>query len=404
MRLPSEKYAAGSIAPIGYLYEVPEAHRKTSADALFEIADVMTRASAGKTPLNISFCHYALPPSLSPIIFGCSIYLFDDEGNWTNDVSPSSDLRYALITNQSTTLQVEVALSFTLQLVYRRVLTDVMQKTGEVHSLDVATKKTDEQAVEDIADMIRYGRREAAAMVGSRAKESGVSLNVTYKTDPFFNRHELVQRYSKLREIYNRFDQVRDMVDKVVGMSVGGEWQLVGGSTEVASFLQRTMQALNVQQISCQVARDSEVLGNGYLVAAEDIHAPVYCLRPDKAVIEDGSFFRIDDSGNKLPVGGHVSHFKGVEANGMPYGLSTLEPFVQDLVRLDIFQAAGAFGAQLADEQGIPDAMRVWAKDTLDLKARIEGAVEKGIRAKISPVFADYPEKTALYLPGQETM
>jgi hypothetical protein len=406
MRLPSEAYVPGDPRPLGFLNDPDPGHIGRAAELLAQlgrVADAFRQPASGE-PLEIRFCHVRHAPGLPFELFGFHVWEVDDNGELIDPFSAGA-LRYAIVVNQPAELQLEVAITFIMELAYRQRLNrEVVGGDDRLQQIDREASASDRRARLDLAERWRFGWREALEAAVQATNEAGFVVRLHYEPDVFPDRADLNRRLPWLRRVYNDIEAARQAVDKTVSM-IGGREPMVrtsGGLETIRSWTQQRLALLDVRRYMNHATRDGEVCGNGYLVfPGREPFAP-YCAAPETVEIARNGTFVISNGANEVRTRA-VTHVRGIEQLESPYGVSLLEPFVFSVDRARRLGEARELSQRWLHGTGLASEMRTHLEANLELIDRVLLSTTKDVERMLS-FFRDHvPEaRERLYLEGHE--
>lgn len=408
--LPSVRFEADDPKPVGFVNEVDEAHLDAVGNALRGIAKAVASASEGhEAALRVRFCSVRYTPTLPFVLYSFHIACIGDNGDFIDETDEGGEISYALVANHAVEVQREAALLFLYELLFRReALRQALDPSeGREGEADAVVAIADDKARREFRDRIHRGWRLAATSIAQRAAATGLPLHVRYEVDALPTRDDVVRRIPRLRLAYNDVDIAREAIDKQVSMIGGSDPRISAPGLMQADedALQRLMASLGMRQWVSQTTRDAEVCGNGYLVTAAGPEPYLYALRPEEVEILAPGSYAVSRGGSKELVRGHVVHLRGIEQFESPYGISYLEPILDEYRRRHILERV-AHGANYVLGVRPPNSEEgSWAQQMVDMTERSLAESNKRLDDLLQ-----YPRKwmrdarKGLYFPGQERM
>lgn len=407
--LPSIRFEADSPKPVGFVDEVDEAHLRAIGDALRAVAGAVAGATGGhEAVLRVRFCSVPYMPTLPFVLYSFHVPRVGEDGGFSDEVAEGQETSYALVANHAVEVQRESALLFLYEFVFRQNAIRQALGRGEAEGqIDATVALADSQARREFRDRVHGGWRLAAESIAQRAAAAGLALQVRYEVDVLPTRDDVVRRMPQLRSAYNKIDLAREAIDKQVSMIGGSDPRITAPGLVQAEedALQRQMASLGMRQWNSQTVRDAEVCGNGYLVTVSAPEPSLYALRPEDVEILAPDRFAVWRAGVKEPVIGRVVHCRGIEQFESPYGISLLEPILDEYRTRCVFEKATETALKILRARPADSDEGLWARQTLDLAERSLAESDKRVN-----LLLQYPRdwlkdaREGLYFPGQERM
>jgi hypothetical protein len=406
---PSVRHRPGDPKPIGFQDHPSAEHIDRTSDAIADLVRAVNDAKPKAEGLNeqaVRICNVRFAPGSPFELYGFHINEFGPDEEFLDPRRDGGEIRFAVVVNHTTEVQIEVVLGFLFELVERGKVVEAAQRSGDVTRIDLDAQEGDKRAGEELTDRMRFGWREAAKRVAQLAAEEGLRLRLSYQRDVFTRREELVNRAPALRRVYNELDSVRRAVDNMVSM-VGGSYphlRYPGAPAQAREFAQAQLAIFGLRQFQNQTMRDAEVCGNGYMAFADGAEVAPRCLRPENVLITDsGSFAEVGPDG-PLPLEG-VIHLRGLEQIDSPYGMSVLEPHVFALNEARIARESRRLSEIALGRENLPEEFLLEAPKMIEQADRWEAAIEDRL-TRILGFTRDSlpPAKSELYFPDQKDM
>ena len=406
---PSVRYTPGDPKPIGFQDHPSVGHIDRTSDAIADLLQTVNDAEPhikGLDEQAVCICNVRFAPGTPYELYGFHINEFDVDDEFLDPRREGGEVRFAVVVNHTTEVQVEVVLGFLFELVERGRVVEAAQRRGDVTQIDLEAQEGDKRAGEELLDRMRFGWREAAKRVAQLAAEEGLRLRLRYQRDVFHEREELVNRMPALRNVYNELDSVRRAVDNTVSM-VGGSYphlRFPGAPAQARELVQAHLAIFGLRQFQNQSMRDAEVCGNGYMSFAAGAEVAPRCLRPeDVLVTESGGFAELGPDG-PLPLEG-VLHLRGLEQIDSPYGMSVLEPHVFALTEARIARESRRLAELALARRDLPEEILLEAPQKIEQADRWEAAIEERLTRILGFTRDSLPQaKSELYFPGQKDM
>lgn len=408
MKLPSERYPPGSPKPIGFIDEPDRDHIARSSQALEDLSLYVRELPQGGAHdiLRVSYCHTLYTPGLPTELFAFHVWGVTHARALTEHFPPDDDVRYALIVNQPVPLQLEVALTFLFELLYRRRMTNAIDTgANPISKIDELTVAADEAARRELANRLQYGWRDAARSAVEEANRLGVRLVVSYQLDPLPEYRDIANRVPLLKRVYNEVRAAREFVDKTVSMITGPELTLraKGGSEFMRSYVERQLSVLNVRQYFNHALRDGEVCGNGYVAFPDAEPLVPIPLEPEFVQIVGDNRYVYARPGEPPVEYRDLLHVTGTRQLSSPYGISILEPFLFVVRQLDVFQNVRELSEQALERPDLPSTARRTFEQHIALATRMGEDIDDRVQRMVwFPRDHLPPPFDNLYLPGHE--
>jgi hypothetical protein len=403
--LPSDRRYPGDTRQVGFSAD-PDRHRIDGAvGMLTDLArDADEIGAVDGECLRVCLTLVRLPIGLPFELFGFHLASIGSDGVVVDEVSPEHEILYALVVNQPVGLMREVAVRFLLDLVSRQApIQQVMQDQRSVDELPRLIAATDASNAELGWDLPPEAAQ-VLSVVGERAADVKLRLQVRFQLDPFADQHTLAVRVPALRALYNSEQLARDAINRTVSAIGARHASLRGGREDVRGFLRRQTTLQGMRQYMNQTVRDAEVCGNGYLhTEMTGLDAELRCLQPEHVRIgTNGTYRYTTDSGTEVLQAERVLHLLGLGQIDSPYGISILEPLLYVLARRKIVSSVRAASEQMPP--GANETVRLQTSQMLSAVAQIDRETDE----KIERLLAFFPRGLAaasedLYFPGQET-
>lgn len=325
--------------PQRMLYEVApdSAHRAASQRALSEVCEEISRMGEGSTLVEVHV-HSALNSFASSELYLFSLVPLMSSGSFYGGVSEGEPVHVAVLANQPVSVQVESLISFMSQLVERQRLIGRQQAAQvPVEGLPEGLSQADTRGVGDVVDELRLGWQEAARRLARRASSAGIRLVVAYRPAFASGPDRLDARVPLLRRVYNEFDDVRDAIDRLVGVIAGRESRVSGRvPEEIRRRLQTSASLSGTAQHFAQAIRDALVFGNGYVAFTSVEPFGPYNLDPTSVDPTEEDLCR--RNGRRIKP--DAVHFTGLGQLETRLGLGLCELALSDLRRGDVFADA----------------------------------------------------------------
>lgn len=369
-----------------------EAHVRASAEALSQLADIMSSPAPGADPFYAKIGLYEHGGFLSPVLYGVVLYIatgVEEVGGPPDPVlgseapahtlflptetDPDHPFTYAVVANHPVEAQLRHTLATFARLLARQELVSGLD-ADRFANLDQLAALSDAESDRFVSDLIRAeGWQAAARAIRDRAEAAGLPLRVSF-TGELFDRDQLAARAPLLRRIYNQNSAVREAIDKVTATLSQGLTVVGGGKQSFGAFARDYLDLGLIRTYLAHLARDAFVCGNGYLsfgtVPAQDLRL----LPPENvSVVGEGVLLEKRDGAEIRH--DRILHVPGSKQQHSPYGISILEPFVGLQAQHDLLTRAASLPAAWS-EGGAPQEMVDAAKPTADLAARTLRAIE----------------------------
>ncbi|MGD0322021.1 MAG: hypothetical protein ABSC00_10555 [Acidimicrobiales bacterium] len=310
---------------------------RASEEALQTIASrITTQSSHGDRTLDVVLTHLDHQGLLSP-----KLQLFNllpvENGSVTSPFQVDEPVRFVALLNTPVSLQVESVLTSLSKLVTRQVnLTQVMAGRKDVSQIDLESSQWDAAAQNRVVDVLRHGWQVAGDSVAQAAGSEGFAIRVTYQRTAEPDLEIARSRLQALRRAYNRLTPVKDAVDRFVGvfsssMQLRSHAQIPDSVIDAAT---EHMSLGHVRQCIAQAVRDQVVTGNGYVAFTQTEPITAYNLSPDTAEVISKEKVRPTPGAEPL----FALHLRGFNQLGNEYGLSLLEPVLQQLQLVEMFE------------------------------------------------------------------
>jgi hypothetical protein len=360
-----------------------EDHAIRSSQALAEVADRVsssTSSSGSGKLLEVVVSHVDHSGFLSP-----RVHLFNllpiVEGKVKNPFYLVEPLRFVVMLNLSVSLQVQSLLSSLSQLITRQShLVEMLATNRDVTSIDIESTAWDAAAQNEVVDVLRYGWLEAADQIARNAASVGFRLKVEYQRTAEPNREALAGRLSAVRRAYDKIDLVKTAVDKFVA-ALSTSMQLTSQSVVPDATIDTVREHFmlgHLRHCLAQALRDAVVAGNGFVAFTDAEPITTYNLLPDLAelVANDKATPQAGDD----PV--RVLHLKGLGQLGSDYGLSLLEPAIQQLQLVDMFADINAAA------ESLPPIARQQISTTISNTDNMQQRLLDGMSERLSTTYS----------------
>jgi len=405
MRLPSEQYLPGSPKPLGFIDDPSDSDIQRSSSFIRDLVTFgRTLSQPTGSELRIRFCHIRYTPGLPFNLFGFHVWSVDDSGGLL-DPFEGKDLQYALVINQPAELQAEIALAFLMQLGYRQRFLNRGVNLQET-DFTQATEHLDHEALVDLTEKLRRGRREALRAAIGVLNEAGLRVSLEYQPDVHPKKVDLDRRLFWLRRVYNEIEAVRGAIDRTVSLLGGreGVMRASGGIESVREFLQQRFALLDLRHYMNHAMRDGEVCGNGYLFMPDTEPFAPYCVPPESVEIDSSGTFQIETD-DRVICTRQVTHIKGIEQIDSAYGISILEPFVFAVNQADVLGSVRSESLKWLSTPGLP----LEARQHLEANLETVDDILRGAASRIDEMLWFFQSDRVpaplegLYLPGYES-
>lgn len=403
--LPADRRYPGDTRQVEFSAEPDQQRIDGAVKMLTELAAAADGVGAPEGQrLRVCLTLVRLPIGLPFNLFGFHLAGVDADSQVIDEVSEEHEILYAFVVNQPVALMRETAVRFLLDLVARQApIQQVMQNQRSVEELPRLIAATDASTAELAWDMPPE-IAQALSMVGERAADAQLRLQVRFQLDPFPDQRGLAARVPALRALYDREERVRDAVDRTVSAIGARHPSLRGGREDIRGFLRSQTTLQGMRQFLNQTVRDAEVCGNGYLqTGVTGLDAHLRCLRPEQVQLPaDGRFLELTGSAPQALEPDGLLHLRGLEQIDSRYGISILEPLLYVSARRQI--VANVRAAANVMPSGAPEAVRSKTEQLLAVVSSIEAQTEEQLDRLLEffPRGLDAPSED-LYFPGQET-
>lgn len=426
--------------------EVSAEHLQASADALTELARVLSSPMASKlgvAPLFVDLVHYEHGYFLSPVLRGFSMlpsagghvelpeppssddvpegFAYEVLADWAereeikslfssrasalvNPRGATNELPFtwATVAGHPVVEQVRSVLESVASLLARQAVSrDVLQDTG--NALPAQLQSIEAELVRvttGVADSVtRSGWRAAAQELRLRSERSGRPLRVRYRST-VFDAAALAERAPLLREAYNRLTPVREAVDRTASGVARSMYISGDSSTDLLRTLNDQFEHLGMRQFLAHAVRDSFVCGNGVIM----LGGAIRLVPPDELVAVRGEIATV-----RAPAGVEqiepVLHLPGGRQVGSELGVSFLEPFVMTCANRDTFLSVLLTAEVVLASRAANNEARSWAagmKPYAQERLRDLSARTREVLGHATEQFVDAVSGT--YFEGQERM
>lgn len=321
----------------GYLASPDDSHLERAGSAVEQLADVLNKARRGSPNLRVAL-HHVINSFADPLLYLFHLEALDEEGNPKDPIGTGDPVHIAIVANQPVELQLEAILGFLGQLIARQQhLSRLRERHESIAHLDAQMLSSDQVSETQVIDRLRYGWRATAEATVAKAEGLGFGLAVEYRPAFAPAADEIRHRLPRLRRVYNEMEDLRHLIDRIVGAIAGGESRVSGSAERMRLSLQQRTTVTGTMRNFAQAMRDALVLGNGYVRFTETEPLGAYNLRPDAAEPLASSSVRDLEAGNELS---GVLHFTGFEQPGTPVGLGVCELMLAYLTQRDVIGEA----------------------------------------------------------------
>ena len=264
--LPADRRHTGDTRQVEFSAKPDQQRIDGAIKMLTELAAAADGVGAPRGQrLRVCLTLVRLPIGLPFNLFAFHLAGVDAYGEVIDEVSEEHEILYAFVVNQPVALMRETAVRFLHDLVARQApIQQVMQNQRSVDELPRLIAATDASTAELAWDMPPE-IAQALSMVGERAADAQLRLEVRFQLDPFPDQQDLAARVTALRALYDREERVRDAVDRTVSAICARHPSLRGGREDIRGFLRSQTALQGMRQFLNQTVRDAEVCGNGYL-------------------------------------------------------------------------------------------------------------------------------------------
>lgn len=175
-----------------YIAEPDSDQTEQAGQAMHRLAEVLTGTAKQGRSLPIRLCHFRQNHMLAADLYGFNVHEFDSEGKPIDPIGSEVGPKFALVLNHPIWVQVRSILASLAQLNARQhLLQELKQRGGDVSTIDLETPRLDQEAAAEVADLLRFGWRNAAESVAQQAIANGYYFEVSYTPDLFASREEI---------------------------------------------------------------------------------------------------------------------------------------------------------------------------------------------------------------------
>lgn len=375
-----------------------DSHLDRSQAALLELVDVVNAAAAGQTTLRVCL-HSVINRFAQPLLFIFNLELIDD-GRFADPENLDEPFHMAVVANQPVEVQVEATLDMLAQFIERQERVIEMRDSDEpIDAISARVAAADRVGHEQTVDELRYGWRSAARSTARGAADYDLSLQLSYEPRFLDSTEQTRTRFPLLRRAYNKFDDFRELVDRMVGAIAGRESRVAGGPERARLWLQQRTAVSGTMQYFAQAMRDALVLGNGYVRFTDVEPIGAYNLRPEDAHPIDRFHARLLRSGEAVD---RALVFEGFEQPGTAVGLGLGELMLGSLRQHDVVERSIREASQYVGRVS-------QAAPYVDSLRRLAETQEIVRRQRVQELFGWWvdhapPAPDGLYFTGQERM
>ena len=174
--------------------------------------------------------------------------------------------------------------------------------------------------------------------------ESKRNIHITIRRSFIIDNKDRRDRYQIYKEIYERYDFVRVVIDNIVGVTTGRGFKFFGSKLESTSdpmlnLLDRFTTRSQLGKQSNHAMRDIAIYGDSYLLM--DIYydeISVRLMHPARTTIVTNGYL-YEENGRSVSISKErVMHLNPLKWDFSGYGVSDLEPLVTSFLKIRYFE------------------------------------------------------------------